>query len=184
MLEYSLYCCSNFWSSKGVYIQVILDFMNYIFDEIEMCQRWLILKSDVFLYVLISDDSRFLFWLCNLGYACQRPLARALTSCACRELLFIKLIRNIIWKTGISETGITGVGTRDAGTSEFSNSKTRTLETGITGGFPLYRLWNIDKCFCVICNKTTKKNKKPFYKYIFWELHRQVAHKTWLIIVQ
>jgi hypothetical protein len=35
----------------------------------------------------------------------------------------------------MSETGITGVGTRDAGTSEFSNLKTRTLETGITGGF-------------------------------------------------
>jgi hypothetical protein len=39
-------------------------------------------------------------------------------------------------KTGITETGIAGVGTRDAGTSEFSNLKTRTLETGITGGFP------------------------------------------------
>jgi hypothetical protein len=33
------------------------------------------------------------------------------------------------------KTGITGVATRDAGTSEFSNLKTRTLETGITGGF-------------------------------------------------
>jgi hypothetical protein len=35
------------------------------------------------------------------------------------------------------KTGITGVGTRDAGTSEFSNLKTGTLETGITGGFPI-----------------------------------------------
>jgi hypothetical protein len=34
------------------------------------------------------------------------------------------------------KTGITGVGTRDAGTSEFSNIKTGTIETGITGGFP------------------------------------------------
>jgi hypothetical protein len=34
------------------------------------------------------------------------------------------------------KTGITGVGTRDAGTSEFSNLKTGTLEFGITGGFP------------------------------------------------
>jgi hypothetical protein len=34
------------------------------------------------------------------------------------------------------KTGITGVGTHDAGTSEFSNLKTGTLETGITGGFP------------------------------------------------
>jgi hypothetical protein len=32
-------------------------------------------------------------------------------------------------KTGITETGITGVGIRDAG----------TLETGITGGFPKIR---------------------------------------------
>jgi hypothetical protein len=39
-------------------------------------------------------------------------------------------------KTGITEFGITGVGTRDAGTSEFSNLKTETLEFGITGGFP------------------------------------------------
>jgi hypothetical protein len=39
-------------------------------------------------------------------------------------------------KTGITEFGITGVGTRDAGTSEFSNLKTGTLEFGITGGFP------------------------------------------------
>jgi hypothetical protein len=83
----------------------------------------------------------------------------------CQELFFIKLIWNIIWKTGITgvgtrdagtikvnyqiymkyytqngitETGKTGVGTRDAGTSEFSNLKTETLETGITGGFPLF----------------------------------------------
>jgi hypothetical protein len=34
------------------------------------------------------------------------------------------------------KTGITGVGTHDAGTSEFSNLKTGTLEFGITGGFP------------------------------------------------
>jgi hypothetical protein len=40
-------------------------------------------------------------------------------------------------KTGITEFEITGVGTRDAGTSEFSNLKTRTLEFGITGGFPV-----------------------------------------------
>jgi hypothetical protein len=40
-------------------------------------------------------------------------------------------------KNGITETEITGVGTRDAGTSEFSNLKTGTLETGITGGFPI-----------------------------------------------
>jgi hypothetical protein len=39
-------------------------------------------------------------------------------------------------KTGITETGITGVGTRDAWTNEFSNLKTGTLETGINGGFP------------------------------------------------
>jgi hypothetical protein len=39
-------------------------------------------------------------------------------------------------KTGISETGITGVGTRDAGRSVFLNLKTETLENGITGGFP------------------------------------------------
>jgi hypothetical protein len=42
-------------------------------------------------------------------------------------------------KTGITEFGITGVGTRDAGTSEFSNLKTGTLEFGITGGFPKLR---------------------------------------------
>jgi hypothetical protein len=42
-------------------------------------------------------------------------------------------------KTGITETGISGVRTRarDAGTSEFSNLKTGTLETGITGGFSM-----------------------------------------------
>jgi hypothetical protein len=40
-------------------------------------------------------------------------------------------------KTGITEFGITGVRTRDAGTSEFSNLKTGTLEFGITGGFPI-----------------------------------------------
>jgi hypothetical protein len=34
------------------------------------------------------------------------------------------------------KTEITGIGTRDAGTSELSNSKTGTLETGITGGYP------------------------------------------------
>jgi hypothetical protein len=39
-------------------------------------------------------------------------------------------------KPGMSETGITGVGTCDAGTSEVSNLKTETLENGITGGFP------------------------------------------------
>jgi hypothetical protein len=38
-------------------------------------------------------------------------------------------------KTGITEFWITGVGTRDAGTNEFSNLKTGTLEFGITGGF-------------------------------------------------
>jgi hypothetical protein len=42
-------------------------------------------------------------------------------------------------KTGIIEAGITGVGTRDAGTSEFSNLKTGIIETGITGGFPYFR---------------------------------------------
>jgi hypothetical protein len=41
-------------------------------------------------------------------------------------------------KTGITEFGINGVGTRDVGTSEFSNLKTGTLEFGITGGFPIY----------------------------------------------
>jgi hypothetical protein len=40
-------------------------------------------------------------------------------------------------RTGITETGITGVGARDPGTSEFSKLKTGTLEIGITGGFPL-----------------------------------------------
>jgi hypothetical protein len=40
-------------------------------------------------------------------------------------------------KTGITETGMTGVGTRDAGTSEYANLTTGTLETGITGGFPV-----------------------------------------------
>jgi hypothetical protein len=56
-------------------------------------------------------------------------------------------------KTGITETEITGVGTRDFGTSEFSNLKTGTLETGITGGFPsnntLRILWanHIDSVF-------------------------------------
>jgi hypothetical protein len=39
-------------------------------------------------------------------------------------------------KTEITETGITGVGTRDDGTSEFSKLKTGTFETGITEGFP------------------------------------------------
>jgi hypothetical protein len=39
-------------------------------------------------------------------------------------------------KTGITEFEITGVGTRDAGTSEFSNLKTGTLVFEITGGFP------------------------------------------------
>jgi hypothetical protein len=34
------------------------------------------------------------------------------------------------------KTEITGVGTRAVGTSELSNLKTGTLETGITGGFP------------------------------------------------
>jgi hypothetical protein len=34
------------------------------------------------------------------------------------------------------KTGITGIGTRDAGASEFSNLKTGTLETGTTRGFP------------------------------------------------
>jgi hypothetical protein len=34
------------------------------------------------------------------------------------------------------KTGITGGGNRDAGASEFSNLKTGTLETGMTGGFP------------------------------------------------
>jgi hypothetical protein len=40
------------------------------------------------------------------------------------------------------KTGITGDGTRDAGTSEFSNLKTGTLETGITGGFPKWVFGN------------------------------------------
>jgi hypothetical protein len=39
-------------------------------------------------------------------------------------------------KTGITEFGITGVRTRDAGISEFSNLKTGSLAFGITGGFP------------------------------------------------
>jgi hypothetical protein len=39
-------------------------------------------------------------------------------------------------KTGITEIEKTGVGIRDAGTSEFSNLKTGTHETGISGGFP------------------------------------------------
>jgi hypothetical protein len=43
-------------------------------------------------------------------------------------------------KTRITEFGITGVGTRATGTSEFSNLKTGTLEFGITGGFP-FRLY-------------------------------------------
>jgi hypothetical protein len=38
----------------------------------------------------------------------------------------------------ITEFGITGVGTRDAGTNEFSNLKTGTLEFGKTGGFPIF----------------------------------------------
>jgi hypothetical protein len=48
-------------------------------------------------------------------------------------------------ETGITETGLTGVGTRDAETSEFSNLKTGTLETGITGGFPVF--WNVFEGF-------------------------------------
>jgi hypothetical protein len=40
-------------------------------------------------------------------------------------------------KTGITETGITGVGTRDDETIKFSNLKTGTFQTGTTGGFPL-----------------------------------------------
>jgi hypothetical protein len=39
-------------------------------------------------------------------------------------------------KTETTEIGISGVGTRDARTSKFSNLKTETLKTGITGGFP------------------------------------------------
>jgi hypothetical protein len=60
------------------------------------------------------------------------PFFIMFNSCAiaggpCRELFFIKIIWNILWKTGI-----TGVGTREAGTHEFSN-----LKTEITGGFHL-----------------------------------------------
>jgi hypothetical protein len=47
------------------------------------------------------------------------------------------------------KTGITGDGTRNAGTSEFSNLKTGTLETGITGGFPKW-----------VFRKTLEKYKK------------------------
>jgi hypothetical protein len=51
------------------------------------------------------------------------------------------------------KTGITGVGTRDAGTSEFLNLRTGTLETGTTGGFPL------KTCNCV---RYTKKNSSGY----------------------
>jgi hypothetical protein len=56
-------------------------------------------------------------------------------------------------KTVITEFGITGVGTRDAGTSEFSNFKTATLEFGITGGFPKKCEPNIFDNFFILLNK-------------------------------
>jgi hypothetical protein len=49
-------------------------------------------------------------------------------------------------KTGITEFRITGVWNRHAGTSEFSNLKTGTLEFGITGGFPVVIMfWKNEK---------------------------------------
>jgi hypothetical protein len=53
------------------------------------------------------------------------------------EALLYQINMKYYVKTWITETGIAGVGTRDAGTSEFSNLKTRTLKTGSTGGFSL-----------------------------------------------
>jgi hypothetical protein len=76
------------------------------------------------------------------GDPCRRLLSviPAGGPCTCRELF--KLIWNIIWKTGITETG-----TRDAGTSEFSN-----LKTGITGGFPYKPYTNFSGWFriCIL----------------------------------
>jgi hypothetical protein len=46
---------------------------------------------------------------------------------------------------------------RDAGTSEFSNLKTTTLETGITGGFPVSRL------FALFQSKTNEAEMKFIY---------------------
>jgi hypothetical protein len=75
-----------------------------------------------------------------VSYAYRRPLPGALGSCACRrrplsEALLYQINMKYYMKTGITEFWITGVGTRDAGTNEFSNLKTGTLEFGITGGF-------------------------------------------------
>jgi hypothetical protein len=70
------------------------------------------------------------------GGSCQLCLPGALVNYACRRLLSEALLYQINMKYYM-KTGITGVGTRDVGTSEFSNLKTWTLEFGITGGFPL-----------------------------------------------
>jgi hypothetical protein len=56
-------------------------------------------------------------------------------------------------KTGITVTGITGVGTRDARTSEFSNLKTGILETGITGTFRNFKNLPAATYFSRICVK-------------------------------
>jgi hypothetical protein len=61
-------------------------------------------------------------------------------------------------KTGITEFGITGVGTRDAGTSEFLKLNTATLEFGITGGFPLNSIKN---------TYVTKQKEIDLFKCLF-----------------
>jgi hypothetical protein len=67
-------------------------------------------------------------------------------------------------KTGITEFGITGVGTRDAGTSEFSNLKTGKLEFGITGGFPNDVISQEAKVLLkIICSTATYISKSDEY---------------------
>jgi hypothetical protein len=75
-----------------------------------------------------------------------------------------------------TETGKTGVGTRDAATSEFSNLKTGTLETGITGGFSRQtsKIFNNNRLNIIykVQLKIPEKDNKPYY--LFCEFNIEV----------
>jgi hypothetical protein len=61
------------------------------------------------------------------------------------------------------KTRITGVGSHDAGTSEFSNLKTGTLETGTNGGFSLKTCNIVNQKNCAYLFYCEIPNQKLFF---------------------
>jgi hypothetical protein len=82
----------------------------------------------------------------------------------------------LLFETTITESGITGVGTRDAGTSELLNLRTVTLENGITGGSPPA---TDQKVLTHSIQKNPKDSrdsfKRPHFRNFVWEIVKAPA---------